>query len=84
MQQVTSNIKVIRDLSQWSPESFLADASVSTIVPLLNVFLSTFIEPTSFVANRPLVAKFKFEKEIVFSDLIQVYCNLNVNIFVFI
>ena len=46
---------------------------------LLNNILRTFVDPTSFVANRQLLAKFKFDKEIVLSDLVQTYVNLDVS-----
>ena len=49
------------------------------IVLLLNNILRTFVDPTSFVANRQLLAKFKFDKEIVLSDLVQTYVNLDVS-----
>lgn len=46
---------------------------------LLNSILSTFIDPTSFVANRQLVAKFRFEKDLVLSHIVQIYVNLNIS-----
>ena len=35
LQQNTSNLRLMRDLSGWSPETFLSDASLSTIAPLI-------------------------------------------------
>jgi hypothetical protein len=50
----------MRDLSTWSPETFLTEADRSTAVPLLNNILKTFVDPGAFAANRQLVNKFKF------------------------
>jgi hypothetical protein len=52
----------MRELSAWSPETFLSGAEISTVVPLLNNILKTFVEPTTFVTNRQLLSKHKFEK----------------------
>ena len=57
---------------------FLSEASISSVVPLMNNILHSFIEPTSFIANRLFIEKFKFEKLVVFSDVIEIYVNLNV------
>lgn len=46
---------------------------------LLNNILYTFIEPTSFVANRQLISKFKFEKDHVLSNIVQIYVNLDIS-----
>lgn len=48
-------------------------------MPLLNNILKTFVDPTTFVTNRQLLSKHKFEKEIVLSDLLQVYVNLDID-----
>ena len=45
---------------------------------LLNHILSTFMDPTSFVSNRQLLSRFKFEKEHVLSHIVQTYVNLDV------
>lgn len=55
-----SNLKLMRELSSWSPETFLSEADIKTAVPLLNLALRTFIEAGSFSSNRELMAKFKF------------------------
>ena len=39
--------------------------------------LKTLVDPTSFANNREIVAKYKFEKEFVLSDLLKTYSNLN-------
>jgi len=62
LDQSTSNLRLMRELSAWSPETFLSGAEISTVVPLLNNILKTFIEPTTFVTNRQLLSKHKFEK----------------------
>lgn len=69
----------MRDLSNWSPETFLTEADRSTAVPLLNNILKTFVDPGAFAANRQLVNKFKFESAPALSDLVQIYANLNIN-----
>lgn len=51
---------------------------------LLNNILQTFIDPTSFVANRQLINNFKFEKDHVLSNVIQTYVNLDVLIYVIV
>ena len=45
----------------------------------MNNILKTFVDPTTFVTNRQLLNKHKFEREIVLSDLLQIYTNLDVN-----
>lgn len=77
LQQSVSNLKLLRDLSSWSPETFHAEAFLTTAVPLFNNMLRTLADPTSFANNREIVAKYKFEKEFVLSDLLKIYANLN-------
>jgi hypothetical protein len=77
LQQSVSNLKLLRDLSNWSPETFHAEAFLTTAVPLFNNMLRTLVDPTSFANNRDIVAKYKFEKEFVLSDLLTIYSNLN-------
>lgn len=60
MNQSTSNLKLMRELSAWSPETFLSEAERTTVVPLLNTILKTFVDPTTFAANRQLLMKYKF------------------------
>ena len=60
LQQSTSNIKLLRDLSNWSPETFHNEAFLTSIVPLLNTILKTLVDPASFVSNRQITAKYKF------------------------
>jgi hypothetical protein len=48
-------------------------------VPLLNNIVKTFVDPTTFVANRQLLSKFKFKKETVLSDLLKIYTNMDIN-----
>ncbi len=79
LEQSTSNLKLMRELTAWSPETFLGGAEISTVVPLMNNILKTFVDPTTFVTNRQLLSKHKFEKEIVLSDLLQIYVNLDIN-----
>lgn len=79
MNQSTSNIKLLKELSKWSPETFFSEAFLGDVVHLLNNILQTFIDPTSFVANRQLVNKYKFEKDHVLSNIVQTYVNLDVN-----
>lgn len=62
LEQSTSNLKLMRALSTWSPETFLSGAEITTVVPLLNNILKTFVDPTTFVTNRQLLSKHKFEK----------------------
>ncbi len=62
LQQSTSNLKLMKELSAWSPDTFLTEAERSTVVPLLNNILKTFVDPTTFVANRQLIVQYKFEK----------------------
>lgn len=50
----------MRDLSVWSPETFLTEADRTTAVPLLNNILKTFVDPGAFTSNRQLITKFKF------------------------
>jgi hypothetical protein len=45
----------------------------------MNNILKTFVDPTTFVTNRQLLNKHKFEREIVLSDLLQIYTNLDVD-----
>ncbi len=45
----------------------------------MNNILKTFVDPTTFVTNRQLLSKHKFQKEIVLSDLLQIYVNLDIN-----
>ncbi len=49
------------------------------MVPLLNNVLKTFVDPTTFVANKQLLGKHKFERETVLSDLLQIYVNIDIN-----
>lgn len=79
LDQSTSNLKLMRALSEWSPETFLSGAEISTVVPLLNNIMKTLVDPTTFVANRQLLSRFKFEKELVLSDLLQIYANMDIN-----
>lgn len=74
-----SNLKLLKDLSNWSPETFFGSVFLDNTVVLLNNILRTFADPTSFVANRQLLAKFRFDKEIVLSDVVQTYVNLDVS-----
>ena len=78
LEQCKSNLKLMRELSGWSPETFLTEADRMTAVPLLNNALRTFIDAGSFATNRGLLAKFKFERARALSDLVQIYANLNV------
>lgn len=79
MHQSTSNIKLLKELSKWSPETFFSEAFLGDIVHLLNNMLQTFIEPTSFVSNRQLITKYKFEKDYVLSNIVQTYVNLDIS-----
>lgn len=79
MQQSTSNLKLMRDLSAWSPETFLTEADRSTVVPLLNNILKTFVDPGAFASNRQLLTKFKFDRASALSDVVQIYANVNIN-----
>lgn len=79
LSQSTSNLKLMRDLSVWSPETFLTEADRTTAVPLLNNILKTFVDPGAFTSNRQLITKFKFESAPALADLVQIYANLNVN-----
>lgn len=45
-------------------------------MPLLNIILKTLVDPTSFVANRQIITKYKFDKEFVLSDILNIYTNL--------
>lgn len=76
LQQSTSNVKLLRDLSAWSPDTFHNQAFLTSIVPLLNIILKTLVDPTSFVANRQLTNKYKFDKNFVLSDILNIYTNL--------
>lgn len=78
LEMCKSNIKVMRELSGWSPEIFLTEADLKTAVPLLNNALRTFIDAGSFSSNRELMMKFKFESGRALSDLVQIYANLDV------
>lgn len=80
LQQSASNLKLIKELSKWSPETFFSEAFLNDIVLLLNNILATFMDPTSFISNRQLLLKFKFDKEMVLSHLVQSYVNLDVQI----
>ena len=62
LDQSTSNLKLMRELSAWSPQTFLSGAQISTVVPLLNNILNTFVDPVTFVTNRQLLSKYKFDK----------------------
>lgn len=75
----TSNIKLIRELSKWSPTTFFSEAFLEYIAKLLNNILHTFIDPTAFVANRQLINKYKFEKDHVLSNVIQIYVSLDIS-----
>lgn len=79
LEMCKSNIKVMRELSGWSPEIFLTEADLKTAVPLLNNALRTFIDAGSFSSNRELMMKFKFESGRALSDLVQIYANLDTN-----
>lgn len=79
LSQSTSNLKLLRNLSAWSPETFLTEADRSTAVPLLNNILKTFVDPGAFASNRQLVAKFKFDRAAALSDLVQIFANININ-----
>lgn len=79
LNQSSSNLKLMRDLSVWSPETFLTEADRSTAVPLLNNILKTFVDPGAFTSNRQLITKFKFERAQALSDLVQIFANLYVN-----
>ena len=76
LQQSTSNTKLLRDLSAWSPETFHNEAFLTSIIPLLNIILKTLVDPTSFVANREITNKYKFDKNFVLSDVLNIYTNL--------
>jgi hypothetical protein len=52
LQQSVSNLQLLRDLSSWSPETFHAEAFLTTAVPLFNNMLRTIVDPTSFANNR--------------------------------
>lgn len=78
LSQSTSNLKLIRDLSVWSPETFLTEADRKTAVPLLNNILKTFVDPGAFTADPQLLLKFKFERAPALADLVQIYGNLDV------
>lgn len=52
LQQSVSNLKLLRDLSNWSPETFHAIEFLSTVVPMINNMLRTLVDPTSFANNR--------------------------------
>ena len=73
-----SNLKLMRELSAWSPEIFLTEADIKTAVPLLNNALRTFVDAGSFSSNRSLMTKFKFESGRALSSLVQIYANLDV------
>ncbi len=45
----------------------------------MNNILKTFVDPTTFVTNRQLLSKHRFEREIVLSDLLQIYTNLDID-----
>jgi hypothetical protein len=45
----------------------------------MNNILKTFVDPTTFVTNRQLLLKHRFEREIVLSDLLQMYTNLDID-----
>jgi hypothetical protein len=60
LNQSTSNLKLMRELSAWSPETFLSEAERKTLVPLLDNIVKSFVDPTAFTANRQLLFKFKF------------------------
>lgn len=79
LSQSTSNLKLIRDLSVWSPETFLTEADRKTAVPLLNNILKTFVDPGAFTADPQLLLKFKFERAPALADLVQIYGNLDIN-----
>ena len=78
-EQCKSNLDLMRELSVWSPETFLTEADRKTAVPLLNNALRTFVNAASFISNRELLAKFKFESGKVLSNLVQIYSNLDVS-----
>jgi hypothetical protein len=79
LSQSSSNLKLMRDLSVWSPGTFLTEADRTTAVPLFNNILKTFVDPGAFTSNRQLVTKFKFESAPALADLVQIYANLNIN-----
>jgi len=78
LSQSTSNLKLIRDLTVWSPETFLTEADRKTAVPLLNNILKTFVDAGAFAANPQFLLKFKFERAPALADLVQIYGNLDV------
>ena len=80
LEQCKSNLKLMRELSSWSPETFLTEADRRTAVPIMNLALRTFVDPATFTSNRQLLAKFKFDSGRALSDLVQIYANLNVRI----
>jgi ubiquitin conjugation factor E4 B len=78
LQQTVSNLKLLKSLSNWSPETFHAEAFLTSAVPLFNNMLSTLVDPTSFANDRSIVSKYKFEKEFMLADLLTIYVNLNI------
>jgi len=79
LEAIKSNLKLMNELSVWSPETFLTEPDRRTAVPLLNNALRTFVDAASFSSNRELLAKFKFERGRALSDLVQIYANLDIN-----
>lgn len=78
LEMCKSNLKLMRELSVWSPETFLTEADRKTAVPLFNNALRTFVDAATFTSNRELLAKFKFSSGQALSDLVQIYTNLDV------
>lgn len=77
LQQSVSNLKLLKNLSGWSPETFHAEAFLSTTVPLLDNMLKTLVEPATFANDLAIVNKYSFKKDFVLSHLLTIYVNLN-------
>jgi hypothetical protein len=52
LEQCKSNLKLMRELSVWSPGTFLTEADRKSAVPLLNNALRTFVDTGNFTSNR--------------------------------